>query len=321
MTVTPTPLSKTRNADETAGACDQKIIPIFPVRHALTETALFNIARDGYSPGNPVKIGASPDHELRRIRQGYIYIFARNGHPDNSGSDSKGTWLVFRYVSQLDKDDSSGHLRSDVHTPDGRYQFYKLEWIDGGAEGQWQVTDTRYYPYAFVNKQVSEIDIAYSEERWPGHLFLMAQVDASTREKLMTRVNIVQETTDHSAPLGQISSYVSEFKSDAPTNPAGNAVRYTAFQSENENQVVICQNSRENGRLVAVQDHLGELLDIQAAHLAKSHSLKTFSAEYEYPLMIGKGVQNLMEHIKEPLIFKHPLSEDYLGTYNAIETR
>ncbi|NVK12708.1 MAG: hypothetical protein HWE35_00855 [Rhodobacteraceae bacterium] len=328
MSTSPAPLSETRNADEIASPCDENIRPIFPVRHALTEDALFNITRDGYTPGNPKSIGASPNHELRRIRQGYIYIYARNGHPDNLSSDSDGTWLVFRYVSRADLDDSSSHIRADVSNPNGRYQFYKLEWTGGGADGQWEVNDIRRYPYAFVNKQVSEIEIAYSEERWPGHLFLMAQLDASVRSQLMTPVNVIQESTEHSAPLAQISAKVAEFNSAAEANPPGNAIRYTAFQPEAESQVVICQNSRENGRLVAVQDHLGELMDIQAALLAKSHSLKTFSAEYQYPLMIGKGVKNLWEHIDHAggtwdfLDFNGtPLSEDYLGAYDAIEVR
>jgi len=328
MSTSPAPLSETRNADEVASPCDENIRPIFPVRHALTEDALFNITREGRTPGTPKAIGASPDHELRRIRQGYIYIYARNGHPDNLGSDSDGTWLVFRYVSRPDVDDSSSHIRADVSTPNGRYQFYKLEWTGGGADGQWEVKDTRRYPYAFVNKQVSEIEIAYSEERWPGHLFLMAQLNSSVRSQLMTPVNVVQESTEHSAPLAQISAKVAEFNSTAEANPPGNAIRYTAFQPEAESQVVICQNSRENGRLVAVQDHLGELMDIQAAHLAKSHSLKTFSAEYQYPLMIGKGVKNLWEHIDHAggtwdfLDFNGtPLGGDYLGAYDAIETR
>ncbi|KIC36986.1 toxin VasX [Leisingera sp. ANG-M7] len=328
MSTSPAPLSETRNADEIASPCDENIRPIFPVRHALTEDALFNITRDGHTPGNPKNIGASSDHELRRIRQGYIYIYARNGHPENLGSDSDGTWLVFRYVSRPDLDDSSSHIRADVNNPNGRYQFYKLEWTGGGADGQWEVKDTRRYPYAFVNKQVSEIEIAYSEERWPGHLFLMAQLDSSVRSQLMTPVNVIQESTEHSAPLAQISAKVAEFNSAAEANPPGNAIRYTAFQPEAESQVVICQNSRENGRLVAIQDHLGELMDIQAAHLAKSHSLKTFSAEYQYPLMIGKGVKNLWEHIDHAggtwdfLDFNGtPLSGDYLGAFDAIEVR
>ncbi|MCE8439348.1 toxin VasX [Rhodovulum sulfidophilum] len=87
----PAPLSETRAADELTSACDEDIRPIFPVRHALTEEALFNIARDGTSPGEPGAIGAQGSYELRRLRQGYVYIYARNGHPDRLSSDSKGT--------------------------------------------------------------------------------------------------------------------------------------------------------------------------------------------------------------------------------------
>jgi hypothetical protein len=292
----PAPLSETRGADELTSPCDENIRPIFPVRYALSEDALFNVARDGASPGEPGTVSAQGQYELRRLRQGYVYIFARNGHPDKLSSDSDGTWLVFGYVSQ-GQDDSSSDIRSDTDIPQGRYQFYKMSWVDGGADGRWEVTDKRRYPYAFVNKQVSEIEIAYSEERWPGHLLTMAQVDASLRARLMTKVNVVAETTEQSAPLAQLADHVAEFKRDAKANPAGNAVRYTAFQPEAVTNVVQCTNSRENGRLIAVKDHLGELMDIQAAHEAKSQSLRTFSAEYQYPLLIGPGVENLKSHI------------------------
>jgi len=294
----PASLSATRAADDLTSACDEDIRPIFPVRHALTEEALFNIARDGTSPGEAGAIGAQGSYELRRLRQGYVYIYARNGHPDRLSSDSKGTWLVFRYVSQ-GQDDSSSDQRSDTRIPEGRYQFYKMTWVDGGAGGRWEVTDRRRYPYAFVNKQVSEIEIAHSEERWPGHLLLMAELDAGLRARLMTKVNIVAETTEQSAPLSRLGEHVAEFMPEAEANPEGNAIRYTAFQPEAVSAVVQCANSRENGRLVAVKDHLGELLDIQAAHLAKSESLKTFSAEYQYPLLIGMGVENLKPHIDQ----------------------
>ncbi len=325
----PPPLSETREAGEIVGACDETIIPIFPARHALTDTALFSVTSSGRAVGNPTAIGASSDHELRRIRQGYIYIYARNGHPDDQSSDDSGTWLVFRYVSQTGHDDSSGHVRDDVSAPTGRYQFYKLEWTGSGADGKWEVLDNRRYPYAFVNRQVSEIEIAYSEERWPGYLFLMAELDSGVRRKLMTRVNLIAESTPHSVPMARIAEHVAEFTPNAQPNPSANALRYTAFQPETTGQVVVCQQSRERGRVVAVQDHLGELLDLQAAHLAKSHSLKTFSAEYQYPLMIGKGVKNLWEHIDHDSGTLRdyfdwngtPVHEDYLGTYDALEVR
>lgn len=237
--------------------------------------------------------------------------------------------MIFRYVAGAGADDNSGHLRTDTDThTHGQYQFCKYEW-GGGAGGDWHIRDSLRYPYAFVNKKVKIIDIAYSEERWPGYFFLMSELDGNIRNQLMTRVKLEPEKTAHSVSLAEIDQYVAEFKPDAVTNPDDNALRYTAFQPDRYSRVVDCPNALENGRIIALPDHLGEVLDINSAHVVKSHSLKNFSAEYQYPLVIGQAVGNLKKTIEEGYkgfsgFFKkwfstHPIGINYETFYNQIE--
>lgn len=320
--------STTQAADEVVTVCDPDIRPLFPVRYALNKQTLFAFADQCPDLTPPVSIDQLRNHELQRIRQGYIYIYAHNGHPDHTNSDGKGTWLVFRYIAGAGADDNSGHFRTDTDThTHGQYQFCKYEWEDG-ADSDWHIRDSRRYPYAFVKQQVKIIDIAYSEERWPGHFFLMAELDGNIRSQLMTRVELEPEKTAHSAPLAELDQYVAEFMPDIAINPDANAVCYTAFQPDFAGRVLDCADARKHGRIIALPDHLGELLDINSAHLVKSHSLKNFSAEYQYPLVIGRAVKNLQEAIQEgrkgffgffKRIGDHPIGADYETFYHQIE--
>lgn len=315
--------SESQGADDPVSACDEAIRPIFPVRYALTETKLFDLARAGGSVNAPSSLASHPDHDARRIRQGWVYIWAEE-HPEQTGSEPSHKWLIFRYSGGGADDANSRMIRSDVmQGSPSPYRFTKYEW-HGGAEGEWRIDDPRTYPYAFVHRDVSRIFIAYSEERWPGHLFTLADNDESQRARLMVEVNLTSEETAHSAPLNQLSSKVAEFMPSQEANPLANAVRYTALQPETASRVAICQNSRERGRIVALHDHLGELLDISTLHLAKSNSLKSFSAQYQYPLIIGKGVKNLRDNdaLRDAnWVRALSYSDQYVALYDSIENQ
>ena len=88
--------SVSQGADDPVSACDESIRPIFPVRYALTEDKLFGLARTGESVSTPTSLASHPHHDARRIRQGWVYIWAEE-HPEETGSEPTHRWLVFRY--------------------------------------------------------------------------------------------------------------------------------------------------------------------------------------------------------------------------------
>ena len=318
--------SETKDADEIMAPCDPNIIPIFPARYAISDAALLNMVKHGTAPTAPSTLTGSGDHDLRRIRQGYVYIYSVR---------SQNPWQVFRYHTGSDDDNSPG-TESDTQEHYNSYKFAKYMWTTdpetgrGGAAGYWQIEENRIYPYAFVGENVSEIYIAYSEERWPAYFFERAEVDIGFRQKIMQYVNLVSEETDYSCPLQNIADHVAEFKEDTPEYPPSNAYRYVALKPENTTQVVDCEHSGTVGRVIALHDHMGELLDIQSAILVKSHSARTYAASYEYPLKIGKCIRSVRDTITDrweegfdawwrELWGNHPLGVQYDTKFRQIE--
>ena len=246
-------------ADGITAQCDPDIIPIFPVRYALTSDALTAFKESQPSIGTPEGLGGG-NHDLRRLRRGYVYIYAHSGHAGEMHSDQAGIWHVFRYES-LTQDENSGTIRNDTQSGmPGSYAFTPYQWEDGTPSSNWVALTSRRFPYAFVHRDVSNIHIAYSEERWPAWFFERMAQDGSLRRKLMTEVDLVPESTRYSAPLSSIADYVTGFGGEA-ADPIENALRHTALQPEPARRVVNCPNAHDNGRLVAVMDPLGEILD------------------------------------------------------------
>lgn len=323
-----TDYSETKSIDNIAAKCDPEIIPIFPTRYALTEEALFSIPK-GKAISHPLSMTNLDMHELRRIRQGYLYIYAKRRHYDGVHSDQKGKWLIFRYETGFFPDENSNENRKDTQTglSSGSYRFYKYEW-ENGAESHWTVSDSRIYPYAFVNKNVSEIDIAYSEYRWPNQFFLELEKNAASRKAIMTPVNLLADETTASTKLENLPNYVKEFSPTAQENSLGNAVRHTPFQPEDKNDILDCPLAWKHGRIVALQDPVGEMLDITGLHASVLQSRMYFGAAYQYPLVIGQLCKNLKASVDESfsgvdgvarrVFLGYPAHDDFEKEYQAI---
>lgn len=56
-------------------ACQLDIVPIFPVRFSMSSKTLNNAAKTGSVPPMPTGI-SDKEYDLRRLRQGYLYILA-----------------------------------------------------------------------------------------------------------------------------------------------------------------------------------------------------------------------------------------------------
>ena len=104
-------------ADEATKPC-QEFIRLYPTRLTLTDKAFEKIRTEGTAPVMPKGIPtAGDDYELRRLRDGYIYILAVNAESDcfsiTGEAENGQAWYIYEYshtdnrqgFSKLDKAD------------------------------------------------------------------------------------------------------------------------------------------------------------------------------------------------------------------------
>lgn len=258
-------------ADQPKSFCDPQVIAIFPVRYALTKDKLGQIAAGATSIAVPQNKDNLRDHELRRIRAGYVYIYGDND-----------TWRVYRYLADPSTDENSTLDFEDSERKAGaRQKFYEINWSNG-AGSIWRAVSNPA-SYLTVSSTVSKIWIAYSEERWPFHMLELLENHASLRAKVMQEINLTAEDTPHSFKLDQLPQKVAEFRSSAARNPVENQMRYTQLQAEQVSRLdPLCERNKETARAVVLRDDLGELLDVGALHVQLAATIQRFAQEHYY---------------------------------------
>lgn len=101
-----------------------------------------------------------------------------------------------------------------------------------------------------------------------------------------------------------------------------NATRMTATEVEPTHAVVTCQNTAEKGVMVALHDPVGETQGIMGLLSVHVMTLNNYSAQHQYPLMIGKAVKNYFDPGKVSTsrlwVLTGPLSEEFEATYNRL---
>ena len=310
-------------ADAIMASCDPNITPIFPVRYALTSETLTSVKNSTPNIPTPSGLGGGA-HDLRRLRSGYVYIYAHGGHPVEAQTEQEAIWLVFRYET-VAGDANSETRRSDTETDlHGSYVFTQYTALDGLLTNRWEADNSRRFPYAYVHRDVSKIHIAYSEERWPVWFFQQLGRSQDLRDKLMTEVELTAERTAHSAPLSEIAQHVTGFKGEE-ADPVENAIRHSALQPEEPRRVINCPNAQNNGILVALMDPLGEILDLGRVNEILAQSQKSYAEAYAYPLTTGAAVLRHQAQIVSDTeggfigaLRNNPIRNDFTATYNSL---
>jgi hypothetical protein len=300
---------------------DINIIPIFPMRFAMTGDHLMSLVDGAYPSKHPSSIHNHPNHELLRIRKGYLYI-----------KDDLGYWHVFWYETFGDKDEHSSVVKDKTnigHQPP--YSFTKFTWSDG-ADSEWEILPTeKIYPYAYVNSKVKKCWVAYSEARWPPAIFEIADRDPDFLARLTTPVDLTSMSGDFHLPLSELASITDAFKDglvDASLSKSQyefeNVIRKTVTMVEPASFVNSTPLAKEHGIIVAVTDYIGEILDLNHVITVLATAGDNYAEHYKYPLTIGGFVKQLQEQgaLKEeyeesrnPLLMAKPLSIDYKTEY------
>ena len=102
-------------ADGVIAPC-QKGIRVYPTRFALTDKAFENIKSKGEMPPLPKNASGDENYDVRRLRDGYVYILAVNAEVDKvfkiSASAANGqAWYIYHYDPEdMDLGDTVGWL-------------------------------------------------------------------------------------------------------------------------------------------------------------------------------------------------------------------
>ncbi|WGE86449.1 toxin VasX [Actinobacillus equuli] len=286
-------------------ACQLDIIPIFPVRFSLTAKALDNAAKTGAVPLMPTGI-SDPNYDLRRLRQGYLYILARAKHVGNA-TDEKKRWLIFEYT--VANDDSNA---SNLNGSGSPYRFTQYVWADGTARGEWKKS-AQSLPYAYVHSQVGAIECAYSEVRWTPEMFEELEQNAQKREKMMQKISLNDGSSNFIFPGAQLAEKVADFQpAKAAQDKADSYRRATGIGYQNSHKV-FDNCSAKKTVVIALFDRIADAKDISTYHqIILANNLKEF-AKILYPVTTAKAIQQIEQHVyKNPNWFKRLMSSDPL---------
>ncbi|WP_018355790.1 toxin VasX [Rodentibacter pneumotropicus] len=284
--------------------CELPIIPLYPVRYGLS---IDYLAKAG--AGNikaltetaPAGIGQSSEHSLMQLRQGFVYIYAHTKHRLFS-TDDKGKWLVFRYVTNNDDTNSASEFEqlSTGQNAGLNACFLLCKWGEQGANGDWALgqIDTKNYPCishiksfntVFVDKDVDIVDIAYSEYMWSSEIIERFEKDDKLRQIVMTTVNI-NTPEKHSAPLKDLNIHVLEYQPPKNSNDLSEQTQswYTKLNyAAIPTSVAGLPDYQETGLMVALQDVVGEMHELQKVIIDLTEKQKAYYARYAYPITIG----------------------------------
>lgn len=320
--------SATQSAIDPVLPCEKGLRAILPVRFAIKPSVLTELSISPRSICAEADVVNPGDHELRRIRQGYVYIFVPNQIEDEASRTeaSNGYWMVFRYQSQLDDFNSPvleehGQIPFSIRNPDtdpyvgANYSFRQYTWLDGYASGRWGFNNSKIYPYIYVPKQVTKIEIAYSEHRWPAKFFEQAEVDAEFRKKLMVPIDLAPEQTDFTLPLSELENHVVDFKSELfsiETFLNDYADCHTGVYPQESKDVLSCVKEQATSRIVALQDPVGRVLDINERIHKNDNERTAFSLSHQYPLVTAKAITQIKDTIDDANYIKDFIYDDII---------
>jgi hypothetical protein len=294
--------SSNKNVNDVITNCDPAVRPIFPVRFSITPKKLGSLAKISTEKctveQNMTTLGDG--YELRRLRQGYIYLYAQKTFHEDETSDQEGIWKVFKYVTEKDDENASTKRDDVIDKNEKRQSFHCYTWIDGHAGGVWKDVDSKVYPYAFVSLDTSIAHIAYSEERWPAWFFQQCQTDSSFRKEIMQEVNLLVEQTDYSCKLDLLAEKVVDFMPSLIEEIVYQyAAMHTGLQHEPHTSVSNCKHTETEGRIIALHDPIGKILDIDRRLTLANHERLNYAAQSQYPLTIAKLVDQIKPSLDE----------------------
>ena len=273
-------------ADEATKPC-QEFIRLYPTRFALTDKAFENIKTKGEIPLLPKNSSGDENYDVRRLRDGYVYILAVNaevkGCFEISAEAADGqAWYIYRYRSK-DVDFNQGNQAYGINYSFSLFNDYETGYTN---------TVTLPTPYIELNKAIESAYMMFADVGLPMSLLRKIETDPLVRNHWMRNVQL-KNPQDYSINMSTLQQTVKDFSPQTKmmTDQAltSNAYRFTPIGKptgweEIKNQLMHSQN----GVIVALEDPVGTTRDLSGYHLYLTAERDKVLAKYEYAISTAR---------------------------------
>ena len=273
-------------ADEVTKPC-QEGIRVYPTRFALTDKAFKNIKSKGDMPPLPKNTSGDENYDVRRLRDGYVYILAVNaevkGCFEISAEAANGqAWYIYRYRSK-DVDFNQGNQAFGIN-----YSFSLFNDYEAGYTNK-VILPT---PYIELNKAIESAYMMFTDVDLPMNLLRKIETDPLVRNHWMRNVQL-KNPQGYSINMATLQQTVKDFlpQTKMMTDQAltSNAYRFTPIGKptgweEIKNQLMHSQN----GVIVALEDPVGTARDLSGYHLYLTTERDNVLAKYEYAISTAR---------------------------------
>ncbi|MDG2952922.1 toxin VasX [Exercitatus varius] len=331
---------KKPGADEAAQviAPCQKGIRLYPARLALTNNAFEKIKTQGTAPVLPknVPVGGE-DYDLRRLRDGWVYILAVNAQSDcfsiTGEAENGQAWYIYRYHNKNNRQGfsqwSTGAFKVFVKEQTEEEQDESAENAGQGTENHQddvvsenhakgsrnnpmdaeieplQVVGTRkskpLTDYIELNSAISTVRIMYSDFELP--YSLLKEIETSeTSQSLWMRTIQLQSPSGAATDLQQLTEVVADFslKDLAMENQVSNRHRYTPIGRLKNWREVADRITYGKGVIVALEDPVGTIRDLACYHGYLDEMRESVLAKYEYAIRTASFIHS---HAQEKILY------------------
>ena len=273
-------------ADGVIAPC-QEGIRVYPTRFALTDKAFENIKSKGEMPPLPKNASGDENYDVRRLRDGYVYILAVNaevkGCFEISAEAANGqAWYIYRYRSK-DVDFNQGNQAFGIN-----YSFSLFNDYEAGYTNK-VILPT---PYIELNKAIESAYMMFTDVDLPMNLLRKIETDPLVRNHWMRNVQL-KNPQGYSINMATLQQTVKDFSPQTKmmTDQAltSNAYRFTPIGKptdweEIKNQLMHSQN----GVIVALEDPVGTTRDLSGYHLYLTAERDNVLAKYEYAISTAR---------------------------------
>lgn len=273
-------------ADGVIAPC-QEGIRVYPTRFALTDKAFENIKSKGEMPPLPKNASGDENYDVRRLRDGYVYILAVNaevkGCFEISAEAANGqAWYIYRYRSK-DVDFNQGNQAFGIN-----YSFSLFNDYEAGYTNK-VILPT---PYIELNKAIESAYMMFTDVDLPMNLLRKIETDPLVRNHWMRNVQL-KNPQGYSINMATLQQTVKDFSPQTKmmTDQAltSNAYRFTPIGKptgweEIKNQLMHSQN----GVIVALEDPVGTARDLSGYHLYLTAERDNVLAKYEYAISTAR---------------------------------
>ena len=319
----------------------QKDIRLYPARLTLTDKAFEKIRTEGTAPVLPKDIPTgSDDYDLRRLRDGYIYILAVNAESDcfsiTGEAENGQAWYIYDYRNNEINQGFSQKYKAyfydlinetkKVFTPEDvsqndfdedKNEIITEEQVELAAVTvQGEKSTFILSEYISLNSAISNIHIMYSDFELPYSLLKEIEKSPDSRASWMREINL-QAPSGTATDLQQLTDVVADFslKDLAMENQVSNSYRYTPIGRLKNWQDVSERITYGNGVIVALEDPIGTIRDLARYQGYLDEQRGKILTKYEYAIRTASFIHS---HAQEKILYNFNQQKDIHGAVKGV---